>query len=103
MTSCRILRMVMGIDINMWEKLQRNWKTNLVALVAFVYTVPQAITCGQAWVNHLPCNWRLTIMSLMIGAGAAFAKDSTNHSMANEVDNSTVKNEWKPFDKKGQK
>jgi predicted negative regulator of RcsB-dependent stress response len=87
----------------MWENIKRNWKTNLVALIAFVYTVPQAVICVQNWVNKQPCNWRSALLGLLLAAGAAVAKDSDNHSTVNEVDNATVQNEWKPFDKKEQK
>lgn len=69
----------------MWQSIQRNWKTNLVALIAFVYTVPQAVTCIQEWVNHQPCDYRSTVFGLLLAVGAAAAKDSTNHSTQEET------------------
>jgi hypothetical protein len=94
----------------MWQNIQRNWKTNLVSLIAFIYTIPQAVVCIQEWINNQPCNWRSAVLGLLLGLGAAAAKDSDNHSNVTEVNKATKEDEvnnplpqqaWKPFpDKK---
>lgn len=89
----------------MWQNIKRNWKTNLVALIALVYTVPQAVVCIQDWVNNQPCNWRSALLGLILAAGAAAAKDSDNHSTVEEVTDATktINEAWKPEFKKEQK
>ena len=74
----------------MWLSIQRNWKTNLVALVAFIYSVPQVIQCIQAWGNGGQANWKQALVGLLLAGGMAAAKDSTNHSTQAEVTVATV-------------
>lgn len=73
----------------MWQSIQRNWKTNLVALVAFVYSVPQVVQTIQAWSTGQPSNWKQAVVGLLLAAGMAASKDSTNHSTTAEVAAST--------------
>ena len=73
----------------MWTSIQRNWKTNLIALVAFIYSVPQVVQTIQAWSTGQPANWKAAATGLLLAAGMAAAKDSTNHSTQSEVSAST--------------
>lgn len=75
----------------MWQEIQRNWKTNLVSLIAFLYTIPQVVTCIQTWAGGGKCNWQQTVLGLLVAVGAWAAKDSTNHSTAEEVTQATKK------------
>ncbi len=79
----------------MWLNIQRNWKTNLIALVAFVYAVPQVIQSINAWSTGQPTNWKQALVGLLLAGGMAAAKDSTNHSTATEVAATTAKLETK--------
>lgn len=74
----------------MWLDIKRNWKTNLVSLVAFIYSVPQAVQVIQAWSTGQSTNWRPAVVGLIVAAGMAAAKDSTNHSTQAEVVHATV-------------
>jgi hypothetical protein len=74
----------------MWGSIQRNWKTNLIALAAFVYSVPQVVQTIQAWSSGQPANWKQALTGLLLAAGMAAAKDSTNHSTQQEVQVATL-------------
>lgn len=74
-----------------WKNIQRNWKTNLVSIAAFIYTVPAVVECVQSWANHQPCNWRGAVLGLFIAIGAAVAKDSSNVPTHDEVQAETQK------------
>jgi hypothetical protein len=73
--------------------LTANWKTNLVAVVAFIYAVPQVVQSIQAWSNGQPANWKQALVALLIAAGMAAAKDSTNHSTQGQINAATAKAE----------
>jgi hypothetical protein len=75
----------------MWTYIQKNWRTNLVALIAFVYTVPQAVSCIESWVHHQSCDWREAVLGLLLAVGAAAAKDAGNIPTQGEVNQATVK------------
>ena len=74
----------------MWENIQRNWRTNLVALAAFVYSVPQVVQTIQAWSTGQPANWKAAATGLLLAAGMAASKDYDNHSTAAEVATATA-------------
>ena len=82
----------------MWQSIQRNWMTNLIALVSFIYSVPQVVTAVQAWSQHQKADWRGAAAGLILTAGMAAAKDFTNHSTATEVQQSTINTNaaWTP-------
>ncbi len=71
--------------------VKANWKTNLAALCAFAYSVPQFVTAIQAWQAHQQPDWRAAVISLIIAAGLAAAKDGDNHSTIAQVEASTNK------------
>ena len=73
----------------MLESIKRNWKTNIIALAEFIYSVPQVVQTIQAWSTGQPANWKQAVTGLLLAAGMAAAKDSTNHSTAAEVRAST--------------
>jgi drug/metabolite transporter (DMT)-like permease len=71
--------------------LKANWKTNLAAAAAFVYSVPQFLAAVQAVQAGQKPDWRAAIISLIIAAGLAAAKDGTNHSTSQQVQAATDK------------
>jgi hypothetical protein len=76
--------------------IKANWKTNLAALAAFAYSVPQFVTAIQQWQAGQSPNWKGAIISLIVAAGLAAAKDGDNHSTAAQVQASTAKEAAKP-------
>ena len=74
----------------MWAYIVANWKTNLAAFVALLYSVPQFVTAVQQWQAGQHPDWRAAIISLVMAAGLAAAKDGTNHSTIAQVEQSTV-------------
>jgi hypothetical protein len=78
-----------------WAYLSKNWKTNLAALAAFAYSVPQFMTAITAWQAGQTPNWHGAVISLIVAAGMAFAKDATNVPTAPEVQAATVKAQQK--------
>jgi hypothetical protein len=79
----------------MWDSIKRNWRTDLVSLVAFIYAVPQVVETIQAWSNGQPANWKQALVALLLSAGMAAAKDSTNHSTVQEVNKATTEEDKK--------
>jgi hypothetical protein len=75
----------------MWQNIQKNWKTSLIAAVTFVYTVPQAVTCVQNWSNHQSCDWHQAVYGLLIALAAAMSKDYDNHSTQGDINKATAK------------
>ena len=54
-----------------------NWKTNLFSAVAFAYSVPQFARAVQQWMTGQHADWRPAIVSVIVAAGLAVAKDSS--------------------------
>ena len=73
-----------------WTYVKANWKTNLVAVVAFAYSVPQFVTAINAARNGQPADWHAAIWSIVIAAGFAVAKDGDNHSTQAQVAQATA-------------
>ena len=73
-----------------WNWFKLNWKTNLAALAAFIYSVPQFVTALQQWQAGQPVNWHGAIISLILAAGLAVSKDATNHSTLAQVQVATA-------------
>ena len=79
-----------------WAYVKANWKTNLAALATFVYSVPQFVTAINNYRAGQPANWHEAVVSLMIAAGLAVAKDGTNHSTLAQVEAKQAVVEGKP-------
>lgn len=73
-----------------WNYIRSNWKTNLAAVAAFAVSVPQFVTAVEAWQAGQPVNWRGAVISLIVAAGLAVAKDGDNHSTVAQVQASTA-------------
>jgi hypothetical protein len=73
-----------------WAYVKANWKTNLAAVAAFAVSVPQFVTAVEAWQAGQPANWRGAVISLIVAAGLAVAKDGDNHSTIAQVQASTA-------------
>ena len=65
--------------------LKANWKTNLAAFAAFAYSVPQFVAAVTAWQAGQKADWRAAVISLIVAAGLAVAKDGSNHSTLAQV------------------
>jgi drug/metabolite transporter (DMT)-like permease len=76
--------------------VKANWKTNLAAAAAFLFSVPQFITAIQAWQNGQKADWRGAVVSLVIALGLAAAKDGDNHSSLAQVEAKQATVEGKP-------
>lgn len=70
--------------------IKANWKTNLAAAAAFAYSVPQFVTAVQQWQAGQKPDWRAAVISLIIAAGLAAAKDGDNHSTLTQVEQATL-------------
>ena len=68
-----------------------NWHTNLSSAIAFAYSVPQFMMAVHQWISGQHPDWRPAIISLILAAGLAVAKDSSNHSTVAEVETATAK------------
>lgn len=74
-----------------WNFVKANWKTNLAALCAFAFSVPQFVTAITAWQSGQHADWRGAVISLILAGGLAVAKDSTTHSTVDQVNAATFK------------
>ena len=70
---------------SLWAYIRLNWKTNLAALAAFAFSVPQFVTAIQQWQAGTKVDWHTAVVSLIVSAGLAFAKDGDNHSTPAQV------------------
>lgn len=73
----------------MWKWFTTNWKTNLIATVAIVYSAQQFVTAVEAWQIHQPANWRTAVVSLLVAAVGYVAKDASTHSTTQQVQAAT--------------
>ncbi len=69
----------------LWAYIKLNWKTNLAAAAAFAFSVPQFVTAIQQWQAGTKVDWHTAVVSLIVSAGLAFAKDGDNHSTPAQV------------------
>lgn len=74
----------------MWQYIKANWKTNLAATVAVIYSAPAFVAAVQAWENNQPTNWRPAIIGLIVAAGLFCSKDGDNHSTQAQVQKATL-------------
>lgn len=81
--------------------IKANWKTNLAALCAFIYSVPQFVTALQQWQAGQTVDWKGAVISLILAAGLAAAKDGTNHSTQSQVAQATIDKPATPVVPKG--
>ena len=78
----------------MWAKtkaffekvLGLNWRTNLVAVMSFLYGIPQVVTAVQNWIHGKPADWREAIAAIVVGIGFALSKDAKTHSTVEQVE-----------------
>lgn len=70
--------------------VKANWKTNLAALAAFAYSVPQFVTAVEQWQAGQKADWHSAVVSLIIAGGLAAAKDGDNHSTLSQVQQATL-------------
>lgn len=69
-----------------------NWKTNLIAAVSFLLSVPSLVGAITNWAHHQPADWRIAIVGIITAAGLAVSKDSTTNSTAAQVQAATIQN-----------
>lgn len=69
-----------------------NWKTNLIAAVSFLLSVPSLVGAINNWAHHQPADWRIAIVGIVTAAGLAVSKDSTTSSTQAQVAASTIQN-----------
>jgi hypothetical protein len=62
--------------MKMWNWFKTNWKTNLTATIAVIYSAQQFDAAITAWSNHQPANWRTAILSLIVSAGLYASGDA---------------------------
>jgi drug/metabolite transporter (DMT)-like permease len=74
----------------LWAYIKANWKTNLAAVAAFAYSVPQFVTAIQQWQAGQKVDWHTAVVSLIVAAGLAAAKDGDNHSTQAQVQQATT-------------
>jgi uncharacterized membrane protein YfcA len=79
-----------------WTWFTTNWKSNLIATIAIVYSASQFTTAVIAWENHQPADWRAAVISLIVAAAGYVAKDSTTHSTEAQVVKATTDEANKP-------
>ena len=78
-----------------WGWFSKNWKSNVIATVAILYSATQFTAAVQAWENGQPANWRAGIVSLILAALGYVSKDASNHSTEAEVRQATIEKENK--------
>jgi hypothetical protein len=77
----------------MWNWFKANWKSNLIATAAIVYSAQQFTTAVTAWENGQPANWRAGIISLLIAGVGYVSKDYDTHSTQAQVIKATIEKE----------
>lgn len=77
-----------------WFKL--NWKSNLIATAAIIYSAQAFVTAIGQWQNGQPANWRAAAVSLFVAGLGYVTKDNSNHSTLAQVEAQQAKVEGKP-------
>ena len=62
-----------------------NWKSNLIATGAIIYSAQAFTSAVLAWQNHQPANWRAGIVSLLVAGVGYVSKDYDTHSTPAQV------------------
>lgn len=57
-----------------------NWRSNLIAIVAFLGTVPSIITAINQFINHQQVDWHAAAGGLLLSVLAFVSKDASNKS-----------------------
>jgi hypothetical protein len=75
--------------------IKLNWKTNLAALGAFMWSIPQVVSAITAYFHNQPADWKGAILGIIAALGLLASKDSDNHSTLAQVQASqaTVENQ----------
>jgi uncharacterized membrane protein YfcA len=73
-----------------WIWFKTNWKSNVLATVAVVYSAQQFTSSVIAWENNQPTNWRQAIISLIVAAIGYVVKDASTHSTVAQVQAATI-------------
>lgn len=73
-----------------WLWFRANWKSNLIATGAVVYSAQAFTSAVIAWENHQPANWRTGIVSLLVAGVGYMTKDYDTHSTPAQVQASGV-------------
>jgi hypothetical protein len=68
-----------------------NWKSNIIAIVAFLGTVPSILTAIGQFINHQPVDWHAAAGGLLLAGLAYVSKDASNQSTAAQVQAATAK------------
>ena len=76
---------------SIWAWFKENWKSNLIATVAIIYSAQQFTAGVAAWENHQSTNWRAAWLSLLVAAVGYVVKDSSTHSTSAQVTQATTK------------
>jgi uncharacterized membrane protein YfcA len=74
---------------SIWTWFITNWKSNVLAVIAIVYSATQFTQAIGAWENHQPANWREAVISLIVAAIGFVAKDASTHSTQAQVTTAT--------------
>ena len=77
--------------MNLAKYLGDNWRSNLIAIVAAVSTVPAVYSAMEAWMNHQPVDWHVLIGSALLAALGWVVKDAKTHSTVAQVEASQAK------------
>ena len=68
-----------------WAYLKANWKSNLIAVVAFAYEVPTVYSAVQAYATGLKPDWNGAFRGLLLAVLAFIVKDASTHSTPAQV------------------
>jgi hypothetical protein len=72
-----------------WTYITMNWKTSLAGLVAFILSVPQAVTALHQLQAGQKVDWLGTAICLLVAAVGLSAKDCNTHSNQLQVAKAT--------------
>ena len=75
-----------------WTWFKTNWKSNLIATGAIIFSATQFVSAVQAWEAHQPANWRAAVVSLIVAALGYVSKDASTHSTPAQVQASGIEN-----------
>jgi hypothetical protein len=77
------------------EKMQavfgRNWKSNFIATLSFLYGVPEFVVAVQHWMKHQPADWRGATGAMGLAALGYVTRDSSNKSTSVDLAAADIK------------
>lgn len=62
-----------------------NYKTNCLAILSFLYTIPQVVTAAQQFAAGKPIDWHGAAAGLLAALIACASKDASNSSTSADV------------------